>query len=214
MPASHADHGGSLAPEQWVDEHGDTLFRYALSRLRDPEAAEEVVQETFVAGLRASDQYAGQGSEGAWLMGICKRKVIDCVRGRNRLDAAAGGEASSDPSAALFDAKGNWRVAPRVAKGRPEAAMERADFWKAFRGCLKQLPQRQADAFTLQEVEDMAGDDICKELGISSSNLWVLLHRARLRLTQCMKWHLEKWGLSDHASLPRGCSTGVGIDGP
>lgn len=194
MPASHAHPGGGLAPEQWVDRHGDTLFRYALSRLRDPEAAEEVVQETFVAGLRASDQYSGEGAEGAWLLGICKRKVIDCVRRRRRPDAGTGGELDDDPSAALFDAKGNWRTDPRVLRERPDASMEREDFWKAFRGCLQRLSQRQADVFTLREVEDMAGDDICKELGISSSNLWVLLHRARLRLTQCMKWHLEKWG--------------------
>lgn len=194
MPDSHAHAGGGLAPEQWVDPHGDTLFRYALSRLRDPEAAEEVVQETFVAGLQAREQYSGLGSEGAWLVGICKRKVIDCIRRRHRPDAGIGGELGEAPWVAFFDAKGNWRIDPRVVKGRPEATMEKDDFWKAFRECLERLSQRQADVFTLRELEGMAGDEICKELGITASNLWVLLHRARLRLTQCMKSHLEKWG--------------------
>ena len=187
--------GNVIDPAQWVDRHGDTLYRFALSRLRDAEASEEVVQETFVAALRARDQYSGKGSEGAWLLGICKRKVVDHVRRRNRPDSGVGGDLGPDPSEAIFDAKGNWRLDPRVLKGRPEGALEREEFWQAFRGCLQRLSQRQADAFTLRELEDLTSDEICKELEISASNLWVLLHRARLSLTGCMKSHLEKWGL-------------------
>jgi len=168
--------------------------RNALSRLRNEDSAEDVVQETFVAALRARDQYSGKGAEGAWLLGICKRKIVDFIRRRNRPDAAAGGDLGSDPSASLFDAKGNWRLDPRIMKGRPEACLDRGEFWQAFRGCLGGLSQRQADVFMLREVEDMASQEICKELGITTSNLWVLLHRARLQLTRCMKSHLEKWG--------------------
>ena len=181
-----------IDPAAWVDRHGDHLYRYALSRLRNPDAAEEVVQETFVAGLRALDQYAGRGAEGAWLLGICKRKIVDFIRRRNRPDAASGDESGTDPSAGFFDTKGNWRFDPRVTKGRPEASLEREEFWQALRGCLKNLSQRQADVFTLREIDEMASDEICKELGITASNLWVLLHRARLQLTRCMKSHLEK----------------------
>ena len=184
-----------VKPAQWVDRYGDTLYRFALSRLRNAEAAEEVVQETFVAALGARDQYSGKGPEGAWLMGICKRKVVDHVRRRNRPDTGTGGDLGPDPSEAMFDAKGNWRFDPRALKGRPEGALEREEFWQAFRGCLQRLSQRQADAFTLRELEDLTSDEICKELAISASNLWVLLHRARLSLTGCMKSHLEKWGV-------------------
>ena len=120
MPTSGGQPGSSLDPAKWVDRHGDTLYRFTLSRLRDAEAAEEVVQETFVAALGARDQYSGKGSEGAWLLGICKRKVVDHVRRRNRPDAGAGGDLGPDPSEAMFDAKGNWRLDPRVLKGRPE----------------------------------------------------------------------------------------------
>ncbi len=194
MSSSAGQGENALDPASWVDNHGDTLFRYSLSRLRDVESAEEVVQETFVAALRASGQYAGKGSEGAWLLGICKRKVIDHVRRRNRPDSPAGGDLGPDPSEVLFDDKGNWRRDPRLFGSRPESAIEREEFWQAFRGCLSGLSRRQADAFTLRELDDMESDEICKELRISTSNLWVLLHRARLRLTNCMKSHLEKWG--------------------
>ena len=195
MPTSGGQPGSAVNPAEWVDRHGDTLYRFALSRLRDAEAAEDVVQETFVAALRARDQYSGKGSEGAWLVGICKRKVVDHVRRRNRPDTGAGGDLGPDPTEAMFDAKGNWRLDPRVLKGRPERALEREEFWQAFRGCLQRLSQRQADAFTLRELDDLTSDEICKELEISASNLWVLLHRARLSLVGCMKSHLEKWGL-------------------
>lgn len=194
MAHSEVKPGDASDPTEWVDRHGDTLYRFALSRLRNEDSAEEVVQETFVAALRAREQYSGKGAESAWLLGICKRKIVDFIRRRNRPDAAAGGDLGSDPSASLFDAKGNWRLDPRMMKGRPEACLERDEFWQALRGCLGGLSQRQADVFTLREVEEMASQEICKELGITTSNLWVLLHRARLQLTRCMKSHLEKWG--------------------
>ncbi|MGB9689011.1 sigma-70 family RNA polymerase sigma factor [Thermogutta sp.] len=195
MTDSNVSRHKASDPAEWVDQYGDVLFRFALSRLRDPDAAEEVVQETFVAALRARHQYSGEGSERAWLTGICRRKIVDYIRRRNRPDAATGGEQDNDPSAEFFDAKGNWRFDPRIMGGRPEAAMEREEFWEAFRSCLKRLPQRQADVFMLREFDELSGDQICKELGITSSNLWVLLHRARLRLTRRMKFHLEKWGV-------------------
>lgn len=184
----------TMDPTTWVDEHGDLLYRFALSRLRDPEAAEEVVQETFVAALKAKDQYRGSGSEGAWLLGILKRKVIDLVRRRGRPDAGRGTEPGEDPTEALFDEKGNWKWDPRITGRRPEALIERDEFWEVFHGCLGGLPQRQADVFSLRELEELSSESICKELEITSSNLWVLLHRARLRLMKCMKTHLARWG--------------------
>ncbi len=178
-----------LDPSVWVDRHGDVLYGYALARLRDPEAAEEVVQETFVSALGAVAQYSGKGAEGAWLLGILKRKIVDHVRRRSRFDAAVGGEGEADPSEAFFDGKGNWRRDATLCKVLPEASLEREEFWDVFRACLEGLPRRQADVFALREVDGMASEEICQGLGISTSNLWVLLHRARLRLTRCMQSH-------------------------
>lgn len=194
MDSQDSYSSNKIDPATWVDHHGDTLFRYALSRLRDPDSAEEVVQETFVAAVGAASQYSGAGAEGAWLLGILKRKIVDCIRGRNRPDAGLGAGPGDDPTESLFDEKGNWRFDPRFAGNQPGACLEREEFWQAFRACLNRLPQRQADVFSLREVEELSSEKICKELQISSSNLWVLLHRARLRLVGCMKSHLEKWG--------------------
>lgn len=175
-----------LNPAAWVDQYGDYLFRYALSRLRDADAAEEVVQETFVAALRHVNQYEAKGSERAWLLGILKRKIIDLIRARNRTTSLAT-EDSNDPSEALFDRQGNWRDRTRSAVNQPLDSLEREDFWHVLRGCLETLPARQADVFTLREMDDQTTEEICKELEITASNLWVLLYRARLQLSNCMK---------------------------
>lgn len=175
-----------LDPTIWLDQFGDSLYRYAMSRLRDPEAAEEVVQETFVSGLKAASQYSGQGAEGAWLMGILKRKVIDFVRARSRQVSTPDVE---DPIDSLFTESGHWRNDPRIVESQPDALLERTEFWQMLRQCLSGLPQRQADVFTLREMEGLSGEDVCKELELTSSNLWVLLHRARLRLSACIKSH-------------------------
>lgn len=174
-------------PAQWVTQHGDFLYRYALSRLRDVESAEEVVQETFLAGLRAVDQYAGKGAERAWLLGILKRKIVDYVRLRNRTGSMLRSDGADDLSETLFDQKGNWRTDPRAFGPEPSTSLQRQEFWHTVHVCLDTLPQRQADVFMLREMEGLGSEEICKELDISPSNLWVLLYRARLRLSQCMK---------------------------
>lgn len=176
----------SLNPSAWVDQYGDYLYRYAMTRLRDAEASEEVVQETFFAGLRHVEQYAGKGSERGWLMGILKRKIIDLIRARNRASSLLGDD-GNDPSEALFDQSGHWRAEIRSAGYQPLDSLERAEFWQIMRKCIGALPARHADVFTLREMEDESTDEICKELEITPSNLWVILYRARLQLATCMK---------------------------
>ena len=179
-----------VKPEEWLDQHGDYLFRFALSRLRDPNAAEEVVQETFVAGLRAASQYEGKGVERAWLLGILKRKIIDFIRLRNRNSVLPLNESDVGWADLLFDASGHWKADPHFLATQPGESLEREEFWAAFRDCLAKLPQRQADVFVLRELDETASNEICKELEITPSNLWVLLHRARLQLARCLK---ERW---------------------
>ena len=175
-------------PEDWVDVYGDTLYRFALSRLRDANAAEEVVQETFLAGIRNQSQFSGRGSQGAWLVGIMRRKILDYVKLRARHQQQVSDE-DFDPTSVLFDESGHWRqgVLPTTA---PEEHLESRELWAVVQSCLSQLPPGQADVFVLSVMEEMDTENICKELGISPSNMWVRLHRARLGLAKCVaaKW--------------------------
>ena len=179
----------TLEPALWPERHGDSLFRYALSRLRDREAAEEVVQETFVAGIRAAEQFTGEGVEGAWLMGILRRKVIDFVRKKNRAlnEPDADGE---DISARLYDQSGKWRSRSE-SRGIPSRALENADFYRQLHKCIDGLPPRQSMAFVLRELEQLSTEEICQNLDVDPSNLSVLLYRARNKLAECLSGYVE-----------------------
>lgn len=181
-----------LNPGAWVDEFGDYLYRYAYSRLRDANAAEEVLQETFLAGLRYRKQFSGRGSERAWLLGIMKRKIVDYIRQRLRHARDGSYEDESDPSLQLFDANGAWRNVEALGLS-PDHRMQSRELWQVVRECLQHLPATQADVFTLSVMEDMDADDICRQLDITPNNYWVRLHRARLGLARCVgsRWFQE-----------------------
>lgn len=181
-----------LDPQRWVDEHGDALFGYAMIRLRNPELAEDVVQETFMAALRGRDSYAGRASERTWLISILKRKIIDYFRKRREITAS---ELSADDDAdslvgAMFDQSGMWKSNKPMTWTDPVGSLREKDFMKILRECLAGLPGRLADAFTLREMEQIPSEEVCQILGITSSNLWQMLYRSRVRLRRCLevKW--------------------------
>ena len=176
----------AIDPSVWVDQYGDYLFRYAFSRLRDANAAEEVVQETFLAGIRFQHQFTGQGSERGWLLGILKRKIVDYVRKRTRHDRTSSYQDENDPILELFDGTGNRRRDELPWSRTPDRVVESKELWDVVHKCLKHVPAGQADVFVLSVMEDLDTEEICKELGITPNNLWVRLHRARLMLAKCV----------------------------
>lgn len=183
-----------LNPNTWVEQFGEFLFRYAFSRLRDANAAEEVVQETFLAGVRYSGQFAGRGSERGWLTGILKRKIVDHVRARNKHDRVSAYEDELDPSSQMFDAMGNWKPGAIRWSPSPDQDLEMSELQSVVQDCLKALPQNQADVFVLSVMEEMDSDEICQALDITPSNMWVRMHRARLGLAKCVgsKWSVDE----------------------
>ena len=177
----------------WLDQHGDYLFKYASFRLRDQAAAEDAVQETFLAALKAYERFEGRGSERTWLVGILKHKITDHFRRTSR-EAPVGQEEDQGPLHAEFftrtdgwDNHWNNDYAPTEWHASPAQLLEQGDFWKVFSECLSPLPQRTASAFTLREVDGLSSEEICEMLGIRVNNLWVMLHRARLHLRNCLQ---------------------------
>lgn len=168
-----------LDPAIWLERHGDYLYRYAMLRLRDASAAEDVVQETLLAALKSFARFAGQSSERTWLVGILKHKVTDWFRKQHEtsLDSDNGDEE-------FFDAEGFWRSEKRPVSWdlNPEVALQSKDFQRILTLCLNQLPESLARVFILRELNGLTTDEICELLDITPGNLWVMLHRARLRL--------------------------------
>lgn len=181
-------------PEEWLDRHGNILFRFALARVRSAEAAEDLVQETFLAALAGRDGFRGAAEERTWLIGILRHKIVDLHRRRCREQPIADDEEVADPIAdALFTPLGHWRRHPQAWRTAHQDA-ENREFWEVLRRCRSALPSRQAAVFTMRLIDDLPPESICDQLGISAANVCVLLHRARLRLRECLE---RRWFTKD-----------------
>lgn len=179
-------------PRRWVSEHGETLYAYAMSRLKNVDSAEDVVQETLLGALRNLNRFPPEREVGPWLMGILKKKVVDRQRLATRADTASGDVGPVLDK--LFDNDGNWSEASRAADPLRLDSLERSEFMEILRRCLKLLPPKQAAAFIGREFKEQNPKDLCKELGVSSTNLYVLMHRARLHLAECIR---ARWATGD-----------------
>jgi RNA polymerase sigma-70 factor (TIGR02943 family) len=177
---------GATDPLTWVETHGDYLYRFALARVRNPEAAEELVQEALLAALSARHSFRGRSSERSWLTAILKRKVVDWLRVQVRRRAVQGPPADRWADG-LFTRGGKWKVKPDDwSSDDPGREITRGEFWATFSACLDKLPARLRQAFVLRHLDERAADEVCQALGASATNLWVMLHRARLRLWRCL----------------------------
>jgi len=177
-------------PATWVDEHGDALFRYALLRVRERASAEDVVQETFLAAVKSKSEFQGGSEVRTWLIGILRHKIGDYFRKYGR-EVQVDGVDDADPVVdSWFDRKGFWLKPPKPWDVNPVELAQRKEFWLVLQGCMDALPGRAGEAFSLRVVNDTEADEVCKVLGITTTNLWVLLHRARARLRACLE---EKW---------------------
>ena len=157
------------------------LLRYATLQLRDSAAAEDAVQETLLAALAGEAGFAGRSNLRTWLTGILKHKIVDAIRRMSREPTLP--EEDFD---ALFDEKGHWIEMPQ-AWTDPDASLEQKEFFSVLEDCLGKLPAKTSQAFMLREHMGFETGDICKELAITPTHCWVLLHRARLALRMCLE---------------------------
>lgn len=175
-------------PEDWLENYGDLLYRYAYFRVNDQNTAEDLVQETLLAALKSRQNFAGRSSESTWLVGILKNKILDYLRKYLREQTLEAGDAAEqeDDLSAYFAANGHWKTLPTVWEN-PDESLEQTEFWTVFEQCVAGIPPKQAQVFRLCEIEGMSGKEVGKELGMTSTNIWVALHRARLKLRDCLE---------------------------
>src|SRR5260370_25197099 len=189
QPAAPKRGRAQTNPGRWLDEHGDGLFRYALARVRRREAAEDLVQETMMSAIRSRERFAGQSSERSWLTGILKHKIGDHFRKLGRETSFTDLESLSDEFSEKFVPEGYWVHVKGPKEWKPESdeVMHRAEFWQTMRHCLDNLPDPIATVFILPELHQVESKEICSMLSISEGNLWVMLHRARMALRECLE---------------------------
>ena len=183
----------TIDSQQWVERYGDGMFRFALLRVNDEDHADDIVQNTFLAALKAKDSFAGLSTEKTWLFGILKNKIMEHyreIKKNRKYDLNL--EDDRDPCESDFDGKGHWRSLPFHWGIDPEKAVVDKELLQNFLGCMDSLSPKFRQLYVLREIEGYDSETICSELDITPSNLWVMLHRARNRLKKCIEVHLPE----------------------
>lgn len=174
-------------PAHWVAAHADYLYTYALNRLDDEDLCRDLVQETFLAALEKLSEFKGYSSERTWLTAILKYKIIDVYRKRNSSWLTTG---AHDTEPEYFEQEnGHWKDAwaprpMRIDQADPIAHKELAVI---LQKCLQRLPVLWMTIFSMKHMDEKGSEVICKELKVTPSNFWVILHRAKLSLRACIQ---------------------------
>lgn len=175
-----------LQPELWVENYADYLYNYAIARIDDREMAMDLVQETFLSGVKGKENFRGQASERTWLVSILKRKIIDHYR---KINSSKG---KREVKMSFYDdgeRSGNWieeRV-PQMWGNEAERSIENEELAAVLDKCIEKLPDKYRIVFQMKTVQQFDTEEICNELDITPSNLWVIIHRARVQLRKCLE---------------------------
>lgn len=175
------------------------MVRFAFLQLRDEALAEDVVQETLLAALQGASGFAHRAQVKTWLFAILKRKIVDALRARRRvipLSQLEAGVRDGEAFEPWFTERGRWTSEHRPRRwAEPDESLEQQQFWQIFEVCLDHLPERIAQVFMMREFLELKTEEICQELGLTASNCWVILHRARLGLRRCLD---QRWFGNKH----------------
>jgi len=178
------------------------MLRFARLQLRNAETAEDMVQEAIEAALRKGSTFAGQSSLKTWVFAILRHRIIDHLRQASRtvtMSSLVGDDDDwQEKLEAMFNERGGWRDGARpVDWPDPQESMQRREFWTVFEACLDHLPAATGRVFMMREFLGFESNEICSQLGITTSNCHVILHRARLKLRTCMD---VGWGRPEGSS--------------
>lgn len=179
------EHLNNFNPGKWVENYADALYAYTIVRVNDVQQAEDIVQNTFLSAWKARDSYKGQASEKNWLYAILKNKIVDHFRKQSssRITLATGEEEL------YFDEGEHWtnEAAPKDWGVNAAQPVESKEFFSILEQCKQKLKDIQQKVFVMKYMEDADSEEICKILNITTSNYWVLIHRAKLHLRKCLE---------------------------
>lgn len=205
MPMSGGASGdsGTMTDEKQYEALRVQLVKFARIQLRQDAAVEDVVQETLIALLEHPERFAGQSSLKTYAIGILKHKIVDVLRRGKREVALHDGDddtPATDMAAfdALFDETGHFRERPS-SWGDPDATFQQKQFFEVLEVCVEHLPAKIAQIFMMREWLELETEEICQELGVTTTNAWVMLYRARMRLRECLQ--LNWFGGASSAAL-------------
>lgn len=178
-----SDH--QIDPNKWIERYSDYLFNYTITRVNDREIAKDLIQDTFFAGLKSMKNFKGEATERTWLISILKRKIIDYYRKIN----SKKGQAEVRMTYNTDENEGDWLEERVEDEGvlNAQETLENTELGDAIYNCMDKLSDKQATVFKMKTILNYETETICNELNITASNLWVIIHRARTAMAECME---------------------------
>ncbi|MDA8416295.1 MAG: sigma-70 family RNA polymerase sigma factor [Betaproteobacteria bacterium] len=178
-----------------MDDLRRQMLRFAQQQLQNDGLAEDAVQEALLGALRNREAFAGKAAYKTWVFAILKNKIVDQLRQGRRFESIEGASGDVDEegevAAHVFDQQGHWLQDESPRRwGNPEETLKSTQFWKVFEICLDQLPGKQGRVFMMREFIELDTEEICETVGLSMTNLNVILYRARMRLRLCLE---QRW---------------------
>ena len=183
----------NLDPNNWVKNYADYLYNFAYYRVNNQELAEDLVQDTFLSGIKGKNTYKGEASEKTWLVSILKNKIIDYYKKASTKNESPLqlNEEESPSYDYFFDKKkmGHWQnnTSPKEWGDVSDSQTETKEFYKILENCLEKLPVKWKGIFSMSLLDDQDAKIVCKEFNLSSSNFWVIMHRAKLQVRECLE---------------------------
>lgn len=180
-----------LSDTAFLNDLRRQMVKFATLQLSNSHAAEDAVQEALIGALKNAKSFAGRAALKTWVFAILRNKIADVLRQKQRMVDASSllrEDEESEDFSELFDQKGFWQADEKPATwGNPQSALHQNQFWKVFEACLEGLPGNQARVFMMKEFVELDAAEICTAVGITTTNLNVMMHRSRLRLRECLE---------------------------
>jgi RNA polymerase sigma-70 factor (ECF subfamily) len=196
-PSPAAADAAILSDTAFLNDLRRQMIKFATLQLSNSHAAEDAVQEALMGALKNAKSFAGRAALKTWVFAILRNKIADTLRQKMRtVDTSSllREDEEGEDFSELFDHRGHWQADERPATwGNPQNALHQNQFWKVFEVCLEGLPGKQARVFMMKEFVELETHEICTTVGITTTNLNVMLHRSRLRLRECLEnnWFLK-----------------------
>ena len=167
--------------------HRIYLMKIARLQLRDETLAEDLVADALAQAFERRAQFRGSSSLRTWLTSILKNRIVDFLRKQWREQPLEPDDPADEGAIdRIFDASGHYIHMPSDVRD-PEELSQQDSFLVAVQRCVDRLPKRIGQVFVLREVFGTDTKDLCKDLGLTSSNVWVQLYRARMMLRECLE---------------------------
>ncbi len=181
------------APLDAITKYADQLYSWAFYHTNKSEIAQDLVQDTYYAAIKSLPKFENKSNIKTWLFSILNNKIYDFHR-KNFKNVVFNstqlpGNEGKDILETQFDSNGSWKQRDQIHEWDESEnnLLDNPEFNDLLQSCMEQLPEKWFSAVQMKYLLEKDGSEICKELDISPSNFWQILHRSKLKLKTCLE---------------------------